>query len=117
MDITAQFTVFTSILNSDVRHAVAREMLRVTKQDGIILWYDFRVNNPWNANVRDVGREQIRCLFPGCSFCFRRLTLVPPFARTLVRLSWPLAFVLESLPFLDTHYLAVIRKNQSQRRR
>jgi ubiquinone/menaquinone biosynthesis C-methylase UbiE len=117
MDITAQFTVFTSMLNADVRDAVAREMLRVTKQNGLILWYDFRVDNPSNANVRGIGRAQVRSLFPDCSFRFRQLTLVPPLARMLVRFSWPLAFILESLRFLDTHYLVAIRKNPSQRAR
>lgn len=37
-DIVMQFTVFTSILDSEMKQNIAREMLRVIKPDGIILW-------------------------------------------------------------------------------
>ena len=53
-DIVSQFTLFTSMDRSVPR--IAREMLRVVKPDGLILWFDFRVNNPRNRNVRDPSR-------------------------------------------------------------
>ena len=50
-DFVFQSTVFTSILDSEVRKEVAGEMLRVLKPGGVILWYDFHVNNPRNPDV------------------------------------------------------------------
>jgi ubiquinone/menaquinone biosynthesis C-methylase UbiE len=47
-DLVLQSTVFTSILDPDLRRRVASEMMRVVKPDGLILWYDYHVNNPWN---------------------------------------------------------------------
>ena len=85
-------------------------MLRVLKPAGAIIWYDFRVDNPRNPNVRGIGAREIRSLFPGCAVRLSRVTLAPPIARAFVRLSWPLALMLESVPFLRTHYLALIRK-------
>ena len=35
-----------------MKQAVAEEMLRVLKPQGLILWYDYHVNNPWNKDVR-----------------------------------------------------------------
>ena len=45
-DLVLQSTVFSSILDSDMRRAVAAEMRRVLKPGGLILWYDFFYNNP-----------------------------------------------------------------------
>jgi ubiquinone/menaquinone biosynthesis C-methylase UbiE len=109
-DIVSQSTVFTSILDANVRHEVAAEMLRVLKPAGIVFWYDFLFNNPRNANVRGVGQHEIMQLFPNCRIQLRRITLAPPLARRIVPLSWPLARFLEQLRLLNSHYLGVIRK-------
>jgi len=89
-------------------------MVRVTKPGGIILWYDLRFNNPWNPNVRGIEAAEIRSLFPGCNVRLERLTLAPPLARHIVPISYPIALMIEQLPFLRTHYLGVIRKPESR---
>src|SRR6266496_4556432 len=58
-DLVLQSTVFTSVLDSSMKQQMASEMLRVVKSDGLILWYDYHVNNPWNADVRGVKRQAI----------------------------------------------------------
>ena len=63
-DLVLQSTVFTSILDPDLKRRVAAEMMRVVKEEGIILWYDYHVNNPWNSDVRGVNRREIARLFP-----------------------------------------------------
>lgn len=62
-DIVMQFTVFTSILNPQMKQNIAKEMLRVLKDDGIILWYDYFVSKPTNPDVKGVGRREIERLF------------------------------------------------------
>jgi len=109
-DVALQATVFTSILDRHVRQTVAAEMLRVTKDDGIILWYDFNVDNPRNPDVRAVKKREIYELFPDCRIELHRITLAPPVARWLVPRSWFGSYVLARLPFLCTHYLGLIRK-------
>jgi ubiquinone/menaquinone biosynthesis C-methylase UbiE len=109
-DIVLQSTVFSSILDSGMRRAVASEMLRVLAPGGAILWYDFFVDNPSNPHVRGVRRREIEALFPGCRVSLRRTTLAPPLARRIVPVSWTLAALLESLRVLDTHWFGVIRR-------
>lgn len=109
-DIVHQGTVFTSILDEEMRRGVAREMLRVLKPNGIVVWYDFLYNNPKNPQVRGVGEREIRTLFPGCRVRLQKLTLAPPIARRTVRLSWIGSLLLEKLGILNTHYLGIIRK-------
>lgn len=109
-DLVSQFTLFTSILSPPVKEEIAAEMMRVVKPEGAILWYDFRVGNPLNSNVAGIRAKEIRALFPGCTVELQSVTLAPPLARSIVPLSWPTALVLESLPFLRTHHLGVIRK-------
>jgi SAM-dependent methyltransferase len=109
-DLVAQFTVFTSILEPDLKRQVAFEMLRVVKPTGLILWYDFFFNNPKNANVRGIAGREIQRLFPGCSVKLRRVTLAPPLTRRLASRSWLACSLLEAIPLLRTHFLGVIRK-------
>ena len=109
-DMVSVFTVFTSILDMRMKQRVAKEMLRVLTDGGVILWYDYQVNSPGNRDVRGVGKKEIRDLFPTCDIHLRKTTLAPPLARLIVPLSWMLASMLEKIPLLRTHYLGVIHK-------
>lgn len=109
-DIVLQSTVFTSILDAGMKQAVAKEMLRVLKPQGSILWYDFHVNNPRNPHVRGIARAEIKSLFPGCRIVLRRTTLAPPLARRLVPISWTLSTLLDGLRILNTHYLGILQR-------
>jgi ubiquinone/menaquinone biosynthesis C-methylase UbiE len=109
-DMVFQFTVFSSILDDAVKYEVAKEMLRVLKPGGCIVWYDFYVNNPFNPDVRGVGKGEIRRLFPGYHCVLFRITLIPPVARALGRISPALCGFLSRIRLFSTHYLAFIRK-------
>jgi SAM-dependent methyltransferase len=109
-DLVLQSTVFTSILDRDLKRRVAAEMIRVVKPDGFILWYDYHVNNPWNPDVRGVKRSEINRLFPNCRIELRRITLFPHLARLVAPYSYLACCLLEKFSPLCTHYLGVIRK-------
>jgi len=97
-DLVVQSTVFTSVLDVLMKQQIASEMLRVVKDDGFILWYDYHVNNPWNPDVRGVKRREISQLFPGCRLQLQRITLVPPLVRLLAPYSWLACYVLGNMP-------------------
>lgn len=109
-DLVFLFTVFSSILDHGVRTAVAREILRVLKAGGCIVWYDFQVNNPRNPDVQGVKKAEVRQLFPNCCYHFDRITLVPPVARALAPHSPTLCRILSSAKIFSTHCLAFITK-------
>ena len=109
-DIVFQSTVFSSVLDENMKKRMASEMLRVLRSGGIIIWYDFTVNNPRNADVRGVSRREARRLFPDCRFEFQRLTLAPPIGRAIARISPGLYRMLQSIRILNTHCLAIIKK-------
>jgi SAM-dependent methyltransferase len=108
-DIVLQATVFTSVLDDDMKQAIAAEMLRVVRPGGVILWYDFFFRNPGNPYVKPVSRPEIRRLFPNCSLDLRRIGLAPPLTRMLAPHSWATCAVLSRLPPLCTHYLGAIQ--------
>jgi hypothetical protein len=112
-DLVSQFTLFTSILSDTVKKQIAQEMLRVVKATGVILWFDFRFNNPRNSSVSGIESDEIHSLFPECKIRLRRVTLAPPVARLIVPISWIGASMLEKLPFLRTHNLGIIRKRRA----
>lgn len=109
-DLVLQSTVFTSILDTDVKRQIASEMCRVLKPDGLILWYDYHMNNPRNPDVKGVKRREIHALFPKCEIRLQRITLAPPLSRLLAPYSWLLCYFLSKVPWLCTHYIGVIRK-------
>jgi SAM-dependent methyltransferase len=110
-DIVCQSMVFSSILDNNMQTVVAKEMVRVLAPDGVILWYDFFVNNPRNRNVRGVRKHEVGRLFPGFVPEVRRVTLLPPLARRVAPRSWLLAELIETMKFLNTHLLITLRRN------
>jgi ubiquinone/menaquinone biosynthesis C-methylase UbiE len=109
-DLVLQSLVFTSVLDERMRHQMAQEMIRVVKKTGLIIWYDFYVDNPWNPNVRGVRKAEIKRLFPNCHIELERVSLALPLAKILAPWSWITCYVLSRLRFLNTHYLGVIQK-------
>jgi ubiquinone/menaquinone biosynthesis C-methylase UbiE len=109
-DLVLQFTMFTSILDYGMKVNVAKEMLRVVKPHGIILWYDYFVSKPGNPDVKGIGKKEIIGLFPNCLLDFNRVILAPPIARAVAPYSFLVCYLLVKVPWLRTHYLAVIRK-------
>jgi ubiquinone/menaquinone biosynthesis C-methylase UbiE len=109
-DLVLQAVVFTSVLDESMRHRMAEEMLRVVKKTGLIVWYDFHVDNPWNSNVRGVRKSEIKRLFPNCHIELERVELVSPLTKILAPWSWIACYLLSRLRFLNTHYLGVIQK-------
>lgn len=95
-------TIFSSILDDTIARQMAREITRVLKPVGLVLWFDFYRDNPRNKDVRAVGKADILDLFPGLSQHLQRAVLAPPLAKRLER--WPRTIaILEALPMLRTH--------------
>ena len=109
-DLVLLFTVFSSILDDGMAHNIAREVRRVLKPGGAVLWYDLRYNNPWNPHVRGMTKAHIRRFFPDFEMHLRTITLLPPLARRLGRLTPVLYPLLAAIPPLRTHYLGLLRK-------
>jgi SAM-dependent methyltransferase len=110
-DLVSQITVFSSVLDADRRRRIAAEMIRVLRPSGVVLWYDFFYDNPANPNVVGIRRRELSALFPGFIASVRRLTLAPPISRRLPEWSLPLSYqMLQSVPFLRTHYLGLFHR-------
>jgi hypothetical protein len=92
-----------------MKQQIASEMSRVVGSDGLILWYDYHVTNPWNNDVRGIKRREITQLFPDYQIELERIALLPPLARFLDPYSYLDCYLLEKLPPLCTHYLGVVR--------
>jgi SAM-dependent methyltransferase len=109
-DIVFQSMVFSSVLDRDLRQRIAANMWRMVKPGGGVLWYDFTYDNPNNPDVRRVRVAEIRELFPQGRMQVRRVTLAPPLARAITRVAPPLYGFLNAFPFLRTHVIAWIAK-------
>jgi SAM-dependent methyltransferase len=106
-DIVFQSTVFTSILSYDFKIKLANKMWSLLNPRGIILWYDFAFDNPYNSDVRGIKRKEIVNLFSRSNrIVFHKTTLAPPIGRRVKNL-YPF---FNLCPFLRTHLIAEIEK-------
>jgi len=111
-DLAFQSLVFTSVLDERIKQAMASEVLRILRKGGRFVWYDFMYDNPWNKNVKGIGKKEIYKLLPGCTFQFTKLTLAPPIGRPVAALSPFLYHLLSRIPMLCTHYLCIAQKQE-----
>jgi ubiquinone/menaquinone biosynthesis C-methylase UbiE len=109
-DVVIQFTAFSSVLDPYLKKEISRDMLRVVRSTGLILWYDFWLN-PINRQTRGIRPAEIRQLFPHCTYEFHKITLAPPIARRIVPISRTLSLFLENLKLFNSHYLVAIKPN------
>ena len=110
LDFVLQSTVFSSLLDDAFQQRLADAMWAWLKPGGAVIWYDFTIDNPRNADVRGVPLSRLRALFPQGRVQHRRVTLAPPLARVLCRWHPGLYRVFNALPLLRTHVLAWVTK-------
>ena len=109
-DIVLQAGLFSSLFDDAMKRAIAAEILRVLRPDGIVLWYDFCLRNPQNPYVQPISDAEIGDLFPGCDVQVRRVGLATPLVRLLASRSPRMCTLLSRVPALCTHLLGVVRK-------
>lgn len=107
-DMVLAFTVFSSILDNVMARNVAAEISRVLKPGGVLLWYDFRYDNPRNPNVRRMSENDVRALFPAFRGDLKAITLLPPLSRRLGIAAPALYPALAALPPLRSHLLGML---------
>lgn len=113
-DVVLAFTMLSSMNDATVRAQAAAEMRRVVRPGGAILVYDFWTN-PLNRDVHAVGAGQLRRLFPDCDVHASLVTLAPPVARAVAPYSWLTCALLEAVPLLRSHRLALISPTRQDR--
>ncbi|MFO8012851.1 MAG: class I SAM-dependent methyltransferase [Phycisphaerae bacterium] len=109
-DLAHQSMLLSSVLDEALREAIAGEMRRVVRPGGWVLWYDF-IWNPLNRATVGMPKRRIRACFPGWSTVQRkRISLAPPLARPLLRVSGRLVGALEACKVFNLWHLALLQK-------
>jgi glycosyltransferase involved in cell wall biosynthesis/SAM-dependent methyltransferase len=93
-DLCLLFTVMSSMRDAELRRRVAGEALRVVREGGAVVVYDFAFHAP-SRDVGGVSPRALRRLFPGCRVTSR---------RTCGPVRW-----------LPTHYVALVRRAEETR--
>jgi ubiquinone/menaquinone biosynthesis C-methylase UbiE len=107
-DIVSLFTIFSSVSEA-MQEQLAREVNRVLRHGGVVLWYDMRHRNPANSHVHPVNKPSLRRMFPAYKIEFASATLVPQLARHLPIRGW-LFPLLYAVPLLHTHWAGLLQK-------
>ena len=110
-DLVSAHTVFSSVLDNEARRRLAAGMWRALRPGGWCLVFDFRYNNPHNANVRRVTQAELLALWPAREYRYRSLLLAPPLARLLSGLPYLVSETLTALvPRMRSHFVFMAQK-------
>ncbi len=109
-DLVTMFTCLSSVLDNKIRFAICQEAVVMLRPGGWVLIYDFRVNNPFNADVKAVTLKELKQYFPCCKYYTKTLTLLPQLGRAIGTSSMSLCSLLAKLPFLRTHRMTMFQK-------
>lgn len=109
-DAVLATTVLSSVPPGERRVTILREVDRVLRPGGVFCWYDMRVRNPSNPDVRPFTPAEVGRSLPRYTLRWRSLTLAPPIARRLGRLAGVAYPLLAALPLLRTHTIGTARK-------
>lgn len=108
-ELVTAFTLFSSVGDDDLLHAMQAEIDRVLAPGGSLVVYDLRLPSPWNRAVWALPQRRLRALFPGWAVTGRSCTLLPPIARRLATSAERPYRLLVSIPFLRSHRLSLLR--------
>lgn len=108
-DIVLAFTLYSSILDKNIRKQISKEIVRVLNKGGVLLYYDIRYNNPFNRNVYKMTASDIDYLFPSMKKTLMPLTVSPPLIRKMGTLSRRFYPLLANLNLFKTHYLGLLK--------
>jgi SAM-dependent methyltransferase len=107
-DVVILFLVFCNILETEVRKGIAAEAVRVLKDDGVILWCDYRMKHPRDIECQTVRRRELRGYFPEMRINSRSIHPLPPLLRAVGPRAPFLCNLLGLVPFIRTHTFATI---------
>jgi len=108
-DVVTAITLMSSLPTDRMEIESAREIARVTRPGGWLIWFDLRYDNPNNPAVHGITAERLSMLFAGWLQELRTTTLIPPIARRLGPTTPVVYPILESIPFLRSHLIGRLR--------
>lgn len=109
VDIVAQFTLFSSVVDAAVREAIAREMQRVLRPAGRVLWYEAHRATP-TPDFVPIPDAELRALFQGWRIDRASTTLRWWLIERVAPRSRFAAQVMELIPYLCSHTVAVLQR-------
>lgn len=102
-DVVINSTMLSSVLDDSTAQSISKEMRRVLKpRTGKIMWYDLRIDNPFNPNVRGYSAKDIERLFFGFRLDLITISLPPQIRVVINRLPFIYPLI-HFFPFFRTH--------------
>ncbi len=99
-DVVVAQLLFSSLPSLQLEEAVAAEITRLLKPDGLLVWLDIRYSNPTNRAVHGMPMGRIGHIFPQWRTELCTTGLLPPIARrlgVLAKIAYPMLSAMSPL--------------------
>lgn len=115
-DVVTSSGMFIQLLDKVLAEKIAGEMIRVTKNKGILLVFDC-VYDFWRSEYRAVDYSRIHTLFCNNQTDVRVVKrikgqLIPPIGRFLSKYLPSMYFIVQKIPLLTWQYCYVLKKSE-----
>jgi len=111
-DIVINSTMMSSILDDNEACTISKEFTRILRPNGIIVWFDLAIDNPFNPNVRSYSRTAIKGLFPDFHIIKQKKLCLPPLPITN-GLPYSVLSLLHFVLFFRSHHFMILRRKSS----
>lgn len=104
-DVVYVSLVFSSLLSDSLRLAFANRIKSLLALDGVLIVYDFVLDNPSNSDVKAFTLSDLKTYFPEFHIESSRTTIIPPISR-FVSIHLPAALPL--FKFITSHRVSFL---------
>lgn len=110
-NVVTSSTMFIQLLDESLAVRIGMEMMRVLKDDGTLLIFDWRYDF-WKNEYRAVDKTRIKKIFNNSIAIEERIggQIIPPLGRFLSKTMPSIYFCVQKLPFLQGLVCYVLRK-------
>jgi len=119
-DIVFQCVAFSSIIDRNIIKNICSEMIRVVKDDGIIIWIDFGIKGQkkyyeGTQYLQSIELNEIKSFFPDCNMKFENKIYLKPFFWKICnhkdKYNKILYKFFSNFNLCKSHYVIVLKKN------
>ena len=109
-DIVCLMTCLSSIPDQSTKRNIVKEVDRVLKKGGFIVYYDLKSPRYINNNLKGIPKSELLSLFPNYNITLYSTTLNCGLVKRIINISWLVTEIIEKIKVFNTNYIGIFIK-------